>query len=68
MNDLGDTLDMNSMPDFVILGLVCGVLGYVGFHILTGSVPGITGMIAPAAAGAVLGAMFYIFAIGTGGG
>ena len=66
-NEIAKIIDMNSMSDFVIIGSVVGVAGYIGFHITQKSVPGIPGMIAPAAAGAILGAMLYIFAIGTGG-
>lgn len=64
-NDIEKILDMDSMSDFVIIGAVVGVFGYIVFHILQRSVPGIAGMVAPAAAGAILGAMLYIFAIGT---
>ncbi len=65
MNEIGKVTDLNSISDFIIMGGVIGVIGYIGFSIMTGSVPGIIGLIAPAAAGAILGAMLYIFAIGT---
>ena len=61
-------LDMNSMGDFVIIGMVVSVFGYIVWHMATGSVPGIVGMMPPALAGAILGAMLYIFAAGTAGG
>lgn len=61
-------LDMNSLPDFIIVGGVVGIAAYILFHILTGSVPGIGGLLAPAAAGMVLGAMLFIFSTGIKGG
>ena len=51
-NVIAKIIDMNEMSDFVIIGSVVGVVGYIGFHITQKSVPGIPGMIAPAAAGA----------------
>ena len=55
----------NTMLDFVILGIVVAIGGHFVFDILRAKVPWIPNMIPTAAAGAVLGAMFYIFRSGT---
>ena len=55
----------NTLIDFVIIGIVVAVAGHFVFDILRGKVPWIFSMIPTAAAGAVLGAMFYIFRTGT---
>ena len=68
MNEINKILDMNSMGDFVIIGMVVGVIGFIVFEMSRGSVPGIVGMIFPALGGAILGAMLYIFQSGTAGG
>ena len=54
------------MIDFVLMGTGIGVGGYIVMKVFTGSVPGVGGMLGPGAAGAVLGAMFYIFRSGVG--
>ena len=59
-----DILDMNSVVDFIIMGGIGAAGAYILFHILTGSVPGIGGMIPWMMAGAVLGAMLFIFSSG----
>ena len=61
---MNDILDMNSVKDFVIVGGVVGVGTNIIFHILTGSVPGINGMIPWLLGGAVLGAMLFVFSSG----
>ena len=65
VKEINKITDMNSMTDFVIIGIVVTIVGYIGFNLATGSVPGIAGMVLPSAAGAILGAMLYIFVSGT---
>ncbi|MEM1160983.1 MAG: hypothetical protein AAGJ28_08625 [Pseudomonadota bacterium] len=55
----------NTMMDFIILGAVVGVAGHFVFDILRGKLPWIFSMLPTAAAGAVLGAMLFIFQSGT---
>ena len=56
----------SSLPEYVLFGGLAGVGVYILFHILTGSVPGIGGMIPWGLAGAVLAAMLFIFSSGIG--
>jgi len=65
---MNSIFDFNAISDFVIVGAMVGAGGYIGFNILTGSIPGLGGLILPAGAGAVLGAMLYIFNSGMAGG
>ncbi len=68
MNEINKVLDMNSMTDFIIIGMILGVFGYIIFQMSRSSIPGIAGLILPALGGAILGAMAYIFTLGTAGG
>ena len=67
VNELGKILDLNSMSDFVIVGACIATVGYIVFQVSRSSIPGIAGLIFPALAGAILGAMAFIFTIGTAG-
>lgn len=68
MNELAKITDMKDMSDFVIIGAFVAVVGFIFFNMSRRTVPGILGMMAPALAGAILGAMLYIFNKGTHGG
>ena len=68
LNELAKITDMNSMLDFVIVGAFVAMVGFIFFNMSRKTVPGILGMMAPALAGAILGAMLYIFNKGTHGG
>lgn len=65
INEINKVLDMNSMPDFMIIGAFVAVSGYIIFCIQQKVVPGIIGLILPGVAGVILGAMLYIFSAGT---
>ena len=65
VREISKITDMNSMFDYVIIGAVVATIGYIAFQIMSGAVPGIFGLILPGVAGAILGAMLYIFASGT---
>lgn len=54
------------MEEFAMYGAGIGVVGYIVVNLMNGQVPGIMGMVPLAVGGAVLGAMVYIFAKGTG--